>query len=823
MSRIIFCLFCAIVLVTPVLPAVAGGGTSDWEVARSPQTQALWIENRGQWPEPILFVAEVDGGLIRIEADAASIQTGSDPTWTRVARFRVPGASGDPTGGGRAETRFHFYHGGDPAKWRTNVPAFDEVSWPSGARVRALTSGLVTIDGAPHERLSVEGAAIVDGVAGGATIDGITVAWAPLSAGSDVNRVSDLSSRAESAWREGLSPLVAQSASEHPDWSTYIGGDDEGPEMSRASTISEDGRVVGAGMSAASAFPLSPGLHYGVGRTQSDEMRIVCFEATTGALLWSALVGGSAQDFPDAIAVGPDGRIAVGGKTESTDWPLTKGALDSMLAPALTKLCLFELSADGSQMLFSTYIGKASQGDLNALAYSEEGQLAIGGVTAPFGEPNLGEYVPPDAADSKNAGIGADGFVLVLAPETRDVEWASYVGGDELETVTGLAFDDGGALVATGWTLSEAESQLTGGFPITPGAYKVASPGFDRNAFVSRFAPDGKSFEYSAYIGAQGMVEPYALSLAPDGSVVVGGATGSYAFPVTAGVIDPVNDSVGGGQLKEGFAFMLSPDGTQLDWATYFGGVWAFERVVSVDVDASGVVTLFGKVMLNAMTPFEMTEVYGVTDNDGVFACRLAPGATEILYGVALSDGATPTGTAGGGVFPNGDVGLGGTAWTPLFPVSPGAYDTVFTGTTEFFAAKLDMLPNGVTRFGESSAGCVQPSYLGTTRTPLAGASDFELYVSCAPAASAGVLVLGAPGEGLAVPGVGAMTWIDLRQPTLTLPWWSGATGHSKLALPLPAGSSGLAFALQAFFPSGAACPGAPPIQWSHSLRVEVR
>ncbi|WP_145065448.1 hypothetical protein [Engelhardtia mirabilis] len=153
----------------------------------------------------------------------------------------------------------------------------------------------------------------------------------------------------------------------------------------------------------------------------------------------------------------------------------------------------------------------------------------------------------------------------------------------------------------------------------------------------------------------------------------------------------------------------------------------------------------------------------------------------------------------------------------------PGAYDTSFTGTTEFFAAKMDMLPNGVTRFGESSPGCLQPSYLGATRTPLAGASDFELYVSCARSDSAGVLVLGAPSEGLPVPGVGATAWIDLRQPTLVLPWSSGPAGFSKLPLPLPVGSSGVEFGLQGFFPSGDGCPGAPQVQWTHALRVEVR
>src|SRR6185295_3739747 len=74
------------------------------------------------------------------------------------------------------------------------------------------------------------------------------------------------------------------------------------------------------------------------------------------ALIYSTYIGGSAIEWGNAIAVDAQGNAYVVGRTDSADFPVTPGALqttrDSAADAYLTKL-----SPSGSSLVYSTYIG----------------------------------------------------------------------------------------------------------------------------------------------------------------------------------------------------------------------------------------------------------------------------------------------------------------------------------------------------------------------------------------------------------------------------------------------------------------------------------
>ena len=95
-----------------------------------------FVENRGQWARPSLFVAQLGGGM------AASLESGG--ITLRVAGERptdmalvFEGASTEEvTGEERRRAVYSFFLGNDRHRWRSNVPAFGAV------RYRGLYDGV---------------------------------------------------------------------------------------------------------------------------------------------------------------------------------------------------------------------------------------------------------------------------------------------------------------------------------------------------------------------------------------------------------------------------------------------------------------------------------------------------------------------------------------------------------------------------------------------------------------------------------------------------------------------------------------------------------
>ena len=124
-----------------------------------------------------------------------------------------------------------------------------------------------------------------------------------------------------------------------------------------------------------------------------------------------------------------------------------------------------------------------------------------------------------------------DAFVVKLKPDGSGLEFATFLGGQCNEAVTGIALDDDDRIFVTGSTVSDD-------FPTTAKAYDRVRRG-DEDVFVSELSADGRKLLASTYLGGKGLDWAQGIALGKAGDVTVTGWTKSGDFPTTPARVRP--------------------------------------------------------------------------------------------------------------------------------------------------------------------------------------------------------------------------------------------------------------------------------------------
>ena len=111
-----------------------------------------------------------------------------------------------------------------------------------------------------------------------------------------------------------------------------------------------------------------------------------------------------------------------------------------------------------------------------------------------------------DFPKSPARGRGMDAFVVKLNGETREVIWATRIGGEDYDGAFGVEVDEAGNVYTAGFTKSPA-SEL----------------------FVAKLSPEGKVLEIE-YFGTKGDDYTTASALSKDGTLYAGGAMDGKGF-----------------------------------------------------------------------------------------------------------------------------------------------------------------------------------------------------------------------------------------------------------------------------------------------------
>jgi photosystem II stability/assembly factor-like uncharacterized protein len=235
------------------------------------------------------------------------------------------------------------------------------------------------------------------------------------------------------------------------------------------------------------------------------------------------------------------------------------------------------LSADGSHLEYSTFLGGSSSEWDTDIAVDSNGAAYVTGTTQSTDFPVRNPLQP-------NAGGVMDVFVAKIS-EPGALVYSTYLAGSASDYAPRIAVDANGQAHVVGLTLSA-------NFP-TANAFQPTHGGGFYDVFVSTLNAAGSGLVYSTYLGGNDQEDTFsqtggpAVAIGPSGDAFVTGSTRSTNFPTG----DAIQSTYGGGPSD---AFVANFDAAgQLVSSTYLGGSGA-DHGARVAVDPAGAVAVAG-------------------------------------------------------------------------------------------------------------------------------------------------------------------------------------------------------------------------------------
>jgi len=188
---------------------------------------------------------------------------------------------------------------------------------------------------------------------------------------------------------------------------------------------------------------------------------------------------------------------------------------------------------------------------------------------------------------------------------------------------------------------------------------------------------------FSTYLGGTGAEGIVATAVDPQGYLYVTGTTTSTNFPVSSGAVRAANSGA-----QDIFVAKLTPDGSQLIYATYLGGS-GNDTAAGIAADGLGNAYVVG---ISTSPNFPTTAGAYRTAPTGIFVAKLSPAGTQLLYSTTLDTG-IPKAIA---VDAGGNAYVCGSTSSAAFPVTPGALQTTKRLNQDAFVTKLNSSGSGL-------------------------------------------------------------------------------------------------------------------------------
>jgi photosystem II stability/assembly factor-like uncharacterized protein len=282
--------------------------------------------------------------------------------------------------------------------------------------------------------------------------------------------------------------------------------------------------------------------------------------------VFSALLGGSGQDYATSVTSDAQGNTYVAGLTYSSDFPVTAGAFQTKFG-GTSDAFIAKLGPSGN-LIWCTYLGGILDDWATAVALDASGNVLVTGQTR---SPNFPLANPIESVYNNGATDDYDAFVAKLDPNGATLLYSTFLGGNLDDGAAGIAVDSAGDATVAVTTVS------TLGFP------GIQNPMANQYGIVvSKLDPAGAllySFFHSGGSAA-------AIAVDASGSSYVAGATSS----TDPGESFPLLSSPGSAQA---LVFKLSADGTQKLYETTFGGS-SQALAAAITVDGTGAAWVAG-------------------------------------------------------------------------------------------------------------------------------------------------------------------------------------------------------------------------------------
>jgi hypothetical protein len=233
-------------------------------------------------------------------------------------------------------------------------------------------------------------------------------------------------------------------------YSTYIGG--SGEDRGLGIAVDGSGNAYVTGITWSTDYDVTTGAFQTTNGGNYDVI-VTKLNASGSGLVYSTYIGGSGDDWGNAIAVDGSGNAYVTGYTQSIDYDVTVGAFQTTNEEGSLgggDVFVTKLNASGSALVYSTYIGGGLYDEGSGIAVDGSGNAYVTGSTS-----STDYDVTPGAFQTTYGGGFYDVFVTKLdmsgttaLENYANVEWSLFsvypnpsYGSFTLQTEQGGVFE----------------------------------------------------------------------------------------------------------------------------------------------------------------------------------------------------------------------------------------------------------------------------------------------------------------------------------------------------------------------------------------------
>ncbi|MFA5313418.1 MAG: SBBP repeat-containing protein [Methanomassiliicoccales archaeon] len=413
--------------------------------------------------------------------------------------------------------------------------------------------------------------------------------------------------------------------------------------------------------------------------SDSEDIIIAKFSPDLSNLLACTFFGGDGREMGQSIAVGEDGTVYVAGRTTSSDLPTTEGSfLGDHTTGSIDDLFLSAFSNDLSSLVASTYVGTDATTPLCDLAIGNDGSVyLVGGVGGAV------QNIPTTGFDIEFCAIGGedDAVVLRFNDDLSEIVSATYLGGQDSDNARTVAISQSGDVYVAGYTFIENEHS-TDRFPTTAGAYDQMATGDGKgDGFVCQLSPDLSELKASTLIGNTEDDSLAAMTLDPDGNVLVSGYSHGN-FPTTEGA----HNTVGNGNDIVGIVVKLDAGLTDLIASTYFGNSGTY--ALSLVCDPDGNVYISGTAGSIPTTDGGIMSSFGGYNSD-LFLTKMSSDLQDVMLSTYIGGNGDEGEGRGLALSTDGSVVMVGWTKSTNFLLIEGAENNITEDAADGFAVKI--------------------------------------------------------------------------------------------------------------------------------------
>jgi len=308
-------------------------------------------------------------------------------------------------------------------------------------------------------------------------------------------------------------------------------------------------------------------------------------------IVFSTYSGSTSDNWGMTASPGQNEEMYAGGIVFNEGYPTTTGAYQTFFSAGNeemeTDVAITKFSADGTQLLYSTYLGGRGSEVPHSIIENNNGELVIFGTTSSIDFPisasafqNRHEGGQPLLGINSVNGIpysrGSDIYVTVLSADGSALIGSSLLGGTGNDGVNIGVFEElavnygdqlrGEVIVDNANNIYVVSMTLSNDFPTSNSGYQRNNNGGQDGVLFS-FNRDCSDLRFSTYFGGGRSEAGYSLKRRSDGSLYVVGGTTSSDYPVTN------NASTGTfqGGSADGFISHFNNNASALLNSTYIG------------------------------------------------------------------------------------------------------------------------------------------------------------------------------------------------------------------------------------------------------------